>query len=100
MEKVVERFKGNDAITFVSISRDDNRAAWLKKIAKDQPEWQQYVFEKQSGDEFMDAMGINGIPRFLLIGKDGKFINPDAARPSSEDIDQILNSAIESAKNK
>lgn len=94
MEKVVEQFKGNEAITFISISRDDNKAAWLKKIAKDKPEWQQYIFDKQSGDEFMDAMGINGIPRFLLIGKDGKFISHDAARPSSENITEILNSAI------
>lgn len=94
MEKVVEAFKGNDGITFISISQDDNKEAWLKKIAKDQPDWQQYIFDKKSGDEFMNAMGINGIPRFLLIGKDGKFINPDAERPSNENIKEILNSAI------
>lgn len=94
MDKLVERFKGNDAITFVSISRDDNRQAWLKKLERDNPAWPQYIFDKSSGDEFMNAMSISGIPRFLLIGKDGKFIAIDAARPSNADIDTILNDAI------
>ena len=94
MEKVVAQFKGNDAISFISISRDDNRQAWLKKLDRDKPEWPQYIFEKSSGDEFMDAMGISGIPRFLLIGKDGRFISTDAERPSDENIVGILNAAI------
>lgn len=94
MEKVVEEFKGNDQITFISISRDDNKEAWLKKLDKDQPDWAQYIFDKKTGDEFMNAMGISGIPRFLLIGKDCKLIYPDAARPSDENIKDILNSAI------
>lgn len=93
MEKLVDRFRGNDAITFVSISRDDNRQAWLRKLDRDKPEWSQYIFEKSSGDEFMDAMGISGIPRFIIIGKDGRFISTDAARPSNENIDIILNEA-------
>lgn len=94
MDKLVERFKGNDAITFVSISRDDNRQAWLKKLERDNPAWPQYIFDKTSGDEFMNAMSISGIPRFLLIGKDGKFIAVDAARPSNAEIDTILSKAI------
>lgn len=94
MEKVVEQFKGNEGITFISISRDDSRQAWLKKLDRDKPEWPQYIFDKSSGDEFMNAMGIMGIPRFLLIGKDRKFISVDAERPSNEKIAEILNAAI------
>ena len=90
----MEQFKDNEAITFISISRDDSRQAWLKKLDRDKPEWPQYIFDKASGDEFMNAMSISGIPRFLLIGKDGKFIAVDAARPSNADIDTILNDAI------
>ncbi len=94
MEKIVEQFKGNEGITFISISRDDSRQAWLKKLDRDKPEWPQYIFDKSSGDEFMNAMGITGIPRFLLIGKDRKFISVDAERPSNEKIAEILNAAI------
>ena len=94
MEKLVERFNGNDGILFVSISRDDNRNAWLKKLERDNPSWPQYIFDKATGDEFMDAMSINGIPRFLLIDRDGRFIKTDAQRPSDSEIDSILDSAI------
>ena len=95
MEKIVEQFKGNEGITFISISRDDSRQAWLKKLDRDKPEWPQYIFDKSSGDEFMNAMGITGIPRFLLIGKDRKFISVDAERPSNEKIADTLNAAID-----
>ena len=98
MDKLVERFKGNDAIVFVSISRDDDRDAWLRKLDRDKPVWPQYVFDKASGDKFMDAMSIRGIPRFLIIGPDGRFISVDAERPSDSGIDAVLNAAIASAR--
>ena len=42
----------------------------------------------------MDGLGIKGIPRFMLIAPDGRFINPDAERPSAANIDEILNNAV------
>lgn len=95
MEKVASHYKGNDKISFLSLSRDENTEAWQRKLAKDKPEWAQYIFEKSSGDEFMNAMGINGIPRFLIVGKDGRLIAADAARPSDENIIEILDKAID-----
>lgn len=87
LEKLVEQFKGNDAIEFISISTDSEKDKWLRKVEKDQPEWPQYIFESKSGDQFMNAMGISGIPRFIIIGKDGKLFRADAPRPS--DVDKI-----------
>lgn len=98
MEKLVERFKGNDKIMFVSISRDDDHDAWLRKLDRDKPTWEQYVFDKTSGDRFMEAMTIRGIPRFLIIGPDGRFISTNAKRPSDETIDSTLNAAIDSSR--
>lgn len=94
MEKLVEKYKGNDNVTFLSISCDDDLDAWHKKLAKDKPQWPQYVFDKRSGDEFMEAMSINGIPRFLLIGPDALFVAVDAARPSDEKIHEIIDSNL------
>ena len=34
--------------------------------------------------------GISGIPRFILIGRDGKIIDPNAPRPSSDGIISYL----------
>ncbi len=94
LEKLVERFKGNDEVIFVSISTDDKKAAWLRKVEIDNPSWPQYIFDGPSGDDFMSEMSINGIPRFLLIGRDGRFISTDAKRPSDKEIDSIILDAI------
>lgn len=95
LEKLVERFKGNDKVKFISISIDSNKDAWLKKIEKDKPEWPQYLLSDEENKKFAETMGITGIPRFMIIGTDGKFISPDASRPSDSNIDDILNNAIE-----
>lgn len=95
MEQVARRFAKDDRIMFVSISQDSNRDAWVKKMEKEKPEWPNYIFDSASGRDFLEAMSINGIPRFLLVGKDGRLIAVDAARPSADDIDQILNKALE-----
>ena len=85
LEKLVERFKGDSRIEFVSISVDSRKADWLKKLETDKPQWKQYLCRN-----FCELYNINGIPRFLLIGKDGKLITVDAPRPSDEGIDEFI----------
>lgn len=95
MEKLVEQFKGNEEIRFLSISCDEDLDAWHEKLKKDNPDWPQFVFTQKSNKEFCEAMQINGIPRFIIVGRDGKLISANAARPSNKDIVSILNTAIE-----
>ena len=85
LEKLVERFKGDSRIEFVSVSVDSNKEAWLKKLEADKPAWKQFLCRN-----FTELYGIAGIPRFILIGKDGKLIAPSAPRPSDEGIDAFL----------
>ena len=94
MEKVAQHFKGNEKIIFVSISQDDNYKAWEGKMEKDQPEWPNFIFEQKSGREFLNAMSINAIPRFLIVGKDGSLIALDAIRPSDKEINNVLNQLL------
>lgn len=94
LDKVVERFKDNDKIQFISISVDDDRDAWLKKLAADKPSWPQYLLTGEEKNRFMSSMGIQGIPRFILLDSEGRFIQDDAVRPSSDNIDTVLNEAI------
>lgn len=91
LEKLVEKMKDNKDVAFVSISSDSDREAWLKKVEKDKPQWQQYIFEASDGDKFMQAMNITGIPRFIILNADGTIAEPDALRPSDEGVEaQIL----------
>ena len=94
LEKVAAHFKGNDKVRIVSISIDENEKAWKAKLEKDQPEWEQYILTPEEAAAFQQAWGINGIPRFLMIDKDGKIFNADAARPSDPDIIEIIETQL------
>ncbi|HEX8563750.1 MAG TPA: TlpA disulfide reductase family protein [Flavobacterium sp.] len=82
--KMVEEKYHDKAIEFVSISVDTK---------KDYEKWKKFVTDKQLGglqlfsdndwnSDFIRAFGITSIPRFILIGPDGKVIDADAKRPS------------------
>ncbi len=86
MEKVAEHFKGDIRIVPISISVDSNKEAWRKKLKADNPQWAQYLCK-----DFTELYGITGIPRFLLIGKDGKIITTDAPRPSDPKCIEFIN---------
>lgn len=86
LEKVVEKYKGNDKIQFISISIDANKQAWLNKLKKDDPAWPQYLMPQADADKLMSQMGINGIPRFIMLDEKGNVIFPDAKRPSDPEL--------------
>lgn len=94
LEKVAAHYKGNDKIEVISISVDQNQKAWLKKLETDKPEWAQYVLSKEEYQKFMKAWGISGIPRFIMISKDGKIFAADAARPSDSNVLEIIDSQL------
>ena len=90
LAKVVEHFKDNDDVKIISISVDTNRKAWENKIAADKPAWTQYIANKQQYAQTSKDWGIMGIPRFILINKDGSIYDGDAIRPSNPKLIPLL----------
>lgn len=84
MEKIAQHYAGNDRVVCISISCDEDLEAWHKKLDQDSPQWPQYVFSGESGQQFMTAMGVTGIPRFIIINPDMTIASIDAPRPQSE----------------
>lgn len=95
LKKTEEAFHGKN-IEFVSISVD---------VMKDKEKWKKFVAEKQLGgvqvladkdwrSDFVTGYKIQGIPRFILIGPDGKIVNADAPRPSSPELINLLNTTV------
>lgn len=95
LKKTEEAYHGKN-IAFVSLSIDPQ---------KDHDKWKKFVDDKQLGgvqimadkdwnSDFVKAYAIQGIPRFILIGPDGKIVNADAPRPSSPDLAQLLDSMV------
>lgn len=95
LEKLVEHYKGNDNIQFISISVDSNHDAWLAKLKKDKPAWKQFNLNREEDKTFSKAWNINGIPRFIIIDKDGNIYDADAIRPSDKDIITTLDKLIQ-----
>ncbi len=95
LQKTEESFKGKN-IEFVSISVD---------VKKDHDKWKKFVDEKSLGgtqliadndwkSDFIRAYNINSIPRFILLGPDGKIIDADAKRPSDPALQEQLMSLV------
>jgi len=91
MRQLEERYH-NKEIYFVSISCDSNRAAWENMVKSGMKGIQLHFV---TGDTFMSEYMINGIPRFILLDKEGRIISADMTRPSNSatitKLDQLLN---------
>ena len=73
----------------LGLSVDKDKAAWEKMAASGQLAGVQLLLG--SGSRFQSDYNIEGIPHFILLDKEGKVVNADMLRPSSEDTERILN---------
>ncbi|MFZ1454537.1 MAG: TlpA disulfide reductase family protein [Saprospiraceae bacterium] len=89
LEKLQNEFKRDD-LTFVSISIDENKAAWQNMVKEKGMKGLQLFSENAWSSPLVSSYMISGIPRFILIGKDGNIVDANAPRPSSPEIRQIL----------
>ena len=83
-----EKFHGKN-IHFVSISVDNRQKDWLKMVTKDQMTGIQLYGGPRA--QIMVDYKIEGIPRFLLIDREGRVINSDMTRPSDPKTEKTLN---------
>lgn len=102
--KALEHDYKEKDIAFVSLSIDDDKShigSW--EIAKEK--WRTMIQEKSLGgyqlfapegwkSTFVMDYKIVGIPRFILIDKEGNIVSPDAPRPSSEKLRIILDELL------
>jgi len=69
---------------------------WEKIIAEHELPGQHYLIGEETYQKFKNVYGIkmDGVPHYLIVGKDGKIINKNAPRPSSEETLKILTELI------
>ena len=94
-KKVEAKYHGKN-IEFVSISVDTEKdyEKWKKMVVSKELGGIQLFADKNWTSDFVKAFGINSIPRFILIGPDGKVIKADAARPSSASLTELLDGLV------
>lgn len=93
LKELAGHFAGKD-IVFLGLSIDHNRAAWEERVKSGELVGVQLLLGRRS--DFQQAYRIEGIPRFILLGPDGKIVNNDMMRPSSPDIVQVLEKILKS----
>ncbi len=80
-------------VAFVFLSIDKSNTAWQKAMAKHNDilnKENSFLLVKSDKDELLKEINLSTIPRFVLFGKDGKIINIDAPRPSSKEIEILI----------
>lgn len=91
MTKLEEQYAGKD-IHFVGLSCDSNKSAWEKRIQKGDMKGIQLHLGTKS--DFMQKYLINGIPRFVLLDREGRIIKANAPRPSDPNITKIFDELL------
>lgn len=92
--KLVEKYKNNPNIEFLSISLDDKLKKWHDKLDEDKPQWRQFIIPDNFKSVFAKEYNIRAIPRFMMFDTEGRIININAERPSNPNIEQILNGIL------
>lgn len=82
LKKMEEELHG-EPIAFVSISIDDDKKAWEKMVKEDKLGGYQLFAEGAWKSSITNAYAIRGIPRFIMVDKEGLIVNANATRPSN-----------------
>jgi len=90
--QALEKDYHDKKITFLSISVDTDRDAWLKMIKDKNLTGVQLWANGWSS--ITELYAIFGIPRFLLFDENGKIISTDAPRPTNNDIRDLFDSYL------
>ena len=92
LKEMDEEYKGKD-IAFVSLSIDkmEHKEKWLKMIEDEGLKGIQIMADQDWNSDFVTAYKIQGIPRFILLDKEGNIVNSNAPRPSDPGLKEVLN---------
>ncbi len=92
LDKIKEHYK-DKPINFLSLDVYDDKAMW-EKIVKQQKMTGWQLINTDRDMPFLKKYVVDGIPRFILLDKEGKIIDADAPRPSDKTLIPLLDKTI------
>jgi len=94
--KQLQAMYGGSEVEVVSISEDEDPAAWSSFVAQNQMNWTQRL---DSNHQIMRQYGASALPTYVLIGKDGtvlqQYVGDDPAEPIVERMGPDLKRSLE-----
>jgi thiol-disulfide isomerase/thioredoxin len=96
LKTLEEEYRDNPTIVFLSVSVDasKDRQKWEAYLRKEDLKGVQLFAGDDAADRLLKPYNVNGIPRFILIGKDGTIVSADAPRPSSPEIRPLIKARL------
>ena len=89
--KSLEKTYENRKIEFVRISTDQKTDDWLRAVKEESLDHRNsFLLINADQSAFIRQHKIHTIPRYLLLGKDGRIISEDAPRPSDPLLRKII----------
>ncbi|XOV91275.1 MAG: TlpA family protein disulfide reductase [Bacteroidota bacterium] len=79
--KLYDELNG-EPIEFIYLGCQSDKTAWERSIDKYGLSGTHYLLTNDQFAVLGKALNVNGIPRYLIIDRDGIIIDPDATRPS------------------
>ena len=90
-EMLAEQY-ANPSVSFVALSIDDSKWAWQNEA--NQKSLRVMQLHLNDKNIFGQAYGIEYIPRYILLGPDGKIINAQMPEPNNRLFEEILRREI------
>lgn len=90
LEKLKEKYKDNKDLVFVSLSIDDNRAAWKEKLKSMNADGIQCITDRSSLNDY----SVIDIPRTIVINKDFKITAMKGNLPSAKQTGKLLDDML------
>ena len=91
LEKLEKHFEGKP-IRFISVSIDKDEETWKKKVEKEN--FKGILLYAGPESSFRKDYKINLIPHFILLDKEGRFINARMTRPSDTETYKTLENLL------
>lgn len=96
LAELEHHYKDNPNIVFMGVSVDDDREAWANMVREKEMGGVQLITGEGWESNISEDYNINGIPRFILVDKEGKLIDATADRPSVDALKNQLKNLLES----
>jgi thiol-disulfide isomerase/thioredoxin len=86
-EYYANQYAYDDELVFLSASVDEDRSKWKLDIKNSKTPVQQWWIEDPNA---LTKLGVSGIPRFMIIDKEGKIYNANFPRPDDSNFSNLI----------
>lgn len=90
LETLKKKYEGNPEIAIVALSVDDNDRVWLANLEKRKPDGIQWRIDRAALADY----AVLSIPRYIIIDRDFKIADFNAAHPSEKELLQQLDTLL------